>query len=74
MCVPVETAVVTTTEKKWREGMNEVGEISIAASASAGELLPSIGAPPCVLSDVSNVRTVKRYVYKSHSHAHTHPK
>ncbi|XP_070177519.1 uncharacterized protein [Littorina saxatilis] len=54
-----ETSVVTSTEKKWREGMNEVGEISMSASASAGELLPSIGAPSAVLSDTSNVRTVK---------------
>ena len=54
--------MVTTTEKKCREGMNEVGEISIAAAATAGELLPSIGAPPHVLNDVSNVRTVKRCV------------
>ena len=56
-----ETSVVTTTEKKWREGMNEVGEISVAASASAGDVLPSLGAPARVLNDVSNTRTVSRW-------------
>ncbi|PVD36408.1 hypothetical protein C0Q70_03391 [Pomacea canaliculata] len=54
-----ETCVVTTTEKKWRDGMNEVGEISVSASATAGEILPSLGAPAHVMADVSNVRTVK---------------
>ncbi|KAL8606683.1 hypothetical protein ACOMHN_055358 [Nucella lapillus] len=54
-----ETSVVTTTEKQWREGMNEVGEISVAAAATAGELLPDIGAPAHVLNDANNVRVVR---------------
>nr|KAG5707310.1 hypothetical protein BaRGS_000084 [Batillaria attramentaria] len=66
-----ETAVVTTTEKKWREGMNEVGEISVSASASAGELLPSIGAPAHVLADVNNVRTVKSDVIRRYEFQQT---